>query len=427
METKQRVEWIDIYKALAIILVVLGHATPLFNKYIYQFHVGAFFFISGYVSGIKNKRFDDIFINKIFTLFIPYTFFASVGVFLFWIMDKIGILHYISTASELPGLRELFATIYRGLRCDWLGASWFILALLGSVIIQKMFLLMNGNKVGIIYIIMTLGCFLGAYYWHSMGKCPIPVWNFTLFSIAQFYFGVGVIANYLKEVWIAYGKKKILNSMAWSICFFILNIAVFYYFGDIRRINMDISSLAINNPVIDLVMVLNGIVFIWNMSQIFVRIRMERLKKVIGYIGKNTMGILVFQFLGYKIVTAVLCIIQIAPIEALHLLCPPAEFSNWLWPVYLSVSILFSLGIWSIMKKSRLLCFFSGNSRNQYKKIYLRLTEIKPYEQICAMTEGGAIVLYDSYKDILYAWKNDKIGIIMAGTLVIFGIIYIII
>ena len=51
METKDvRIEWIDIFKGLAIILVVVGHATGLFSTYIYQFHVAAFFFISGWVA-----------------------------------------------------------------------------------------------------------------------------------------------------------------------------------------------------------------------------------------------------------------------------------------------------------------------------------------------------------------------------------------
>lgn len=40
--SQDRIEWIDIYKGLAIILVVIGHATGLFNSYIYQFHVAAF-------------------------------------------------------------------------------------------------------------------------------------------------------------------------------------------------------------------------------------------------------------------------------------------------------------------------------------------------------------------------------------------------
>lgn len=42
---KKRIEWVDIYKALGIILVVVGHATGAFNNYIYQFHMAAFLLI----------------------------------------------------------------------------------------------------------------------------------------------------------------------------------------------------------------------------------------------------------------------------------------------------------------------------------------------------------------------------------------------
>jgi len=37
----------SIYKAVAICLVVVGHSADIFNGYPYQFHVAAFFFISG--------------------------------------------------------------------------------------------------------------------------------------------------------------------------------------------------------------------------------------------------------------------------------------------------------------------------------------------------------------------------------------------
>lgn len=33
--TSRRIEWIDVFKALAIIFVVLGHATGKYNIYIY--------------------------------------------------------------------------------------------------------------------------------------------------------------------------------------------------------------------------------------------------------------------------------------------------------------------------------------------------------------------------------------------------------
>ena len=44
-----RIEWCDIFKGIVIVLMVVGHCTGRFNSYIYQFHMAAFFFISGYV------------------------------------------------------------------------------------------------------------------------------------------------------------------------------------------------------------------------------------------------------------------------------------------------------------------------------------------------------------------------------------------
>lgn len=55
MDSLKRIEWVDYYKAIAIVLVVVGHATGRFNGVIYQFHVAAFFFISGYLSKIEKK------------------------------------------------------------------------------------------------------------------------------------------------------------------------------------------------------------------------------------------------------------------------------------------------------------------------------------------------------------------------------------
>lgn len=77
---KTRLEWIDIAKCLAIILVVLGHATgaSIVGKYIYSFHMPLFFIISGmcFTNGkykIKNlvkKRFKQLFLPAIWLTFI---------------------------------------------------------------------------------------------------------------------------------------------------------------------------------------------------------------------------------------------------------------------------------------------------------------------------------------------------------------------
>lgn len=71
MDSK-RIAWVDYFKALTMILVVIGHSTGMFSGYIYQFHVAAFFVISGFVSRLEKKKLDELVINRIFTIILPY-------------------------------------------------------------------------------------------------------------------------------------------------------------------------------------------------------------------------------------------------------------------------------------------------------------------------------------------------------------------
>ena len=60
-----RVEWVDLFKAICILSMVIGHAWGGMNDIIYQFHMAAFFFISGFTSGIWKKDTESLFISKI--------------------------------------------------------------------------------------------------------------------------------------------------------------------------------------------------------------------------------------------------------------------------------------------------------------------------------------------------------------------------
>lgn len=53
MEKKQRLDYIDAAKAIAIILVIIGHcywvgAVPRLRNIIYSFHMPLFFVVSGF-------------------------------------------------------------------------------------------------------------------------------------------------------------------------------------------------------------------------------------------------------------------------------------------------------------------------------------------------------------------------------------------
>lgn len=86
--TMRRVEWIDIAKGFLILLVVFGHlnATKWFPKldgtikWIYTFHMMAFFMLSGMVFNAKNN-FKLFFMHKCKTLLVPYVIFSALGLF----------------------------------------------------------------------------------------------------------------------------------------------------------------------------------------------------------------------------------------------------------------------------------------------------------------------------------------------------------
>ena len=55
IETK-RIEWLDVIKALGIVLVYFGHAHVPGNIYIYMFHMPMFFIISGFCWNEEKNR-----------------------------------------------------------------------------------------------------------------------------------------------------------------------------------------------------------------------------------------------------------------------------------------------------------------------------------------------------------------------------------
>lgn len=76
---KKRIPWIDWSKVIAIYFVVLGHFVAksnttniIFVHWIYSFHMPFFFFISGYLFKIKEKRFVDLLKRVFHSLILPY-------------------------------------------------------------------------------------------------------------------------------------------------------------------------------------------------------------------------------------------------------------------------------------------------------------------------------------------------------------------
>ena len=132
-KVQNRPVWVDIMRGILIILVVIEHVTGRFNSYIYQFHVGAFFVLSGYVSRQDKRGVVETIYNKFMTLFLPV--FSAFLLMLFVTVILVNVdLYDILFNADMPfvgvatSINQFFT---RGaLYTCWLGVAWFILVLL---------------------------------------------------------------------------------------------------------------------------------------------------------------------------------------------------------------------------------------------------------------------------------------------------------
>ncbi len=82
---KERIEWIDIARALTMFCVIVGHITPGgdIHTFMYSFHVPAFFFLSGIFASCRDSFLKHT-VKRFKNIMVPYYFFgiAAIAVYL---------------------------------------------------------------------------------------------------------------------------------------------------------------------------------------------------------------------------------------------------------------------------------------------------------------------------------------------------------
>lgn len=187
---KQRIEWIDRMRGLAILSVVVQHLTYNFdNVFVYHKIIGianmaVFFFVSGYIiektSSIGNSKEAVRFLwKKTQQLMLPFLIWQ----FLVW-------PYFFKTSWELP----LPATIIEGFVHPGL---WFLLTLYGYMLCFAGYKLLCVNIRG------------GVIYWIVIMLLLVVLWKFV--AILDFhlsvlylpYFSAGVlVSGCRKEAWL---------------------------------------------------------------------------------------------------------------------------------------------------------------------------------------------------------------------------------
>lgn len=341
MESK-RVEWIDIYKAVAIILVVLGHTSGVFTKYIYIFHVPIFFLIVGYTEKFENKSFTEILVSKFCSLMIPF-YFINITVVI--VRCYLGIFSLESIFySDSITLNNITTYINSILKISWTtdigGASWFLPALFIGILIAKTLLLLE--KKATIYVPLIMS-FVGFVFVHILWKYSIYMpYKIDLGLLVSFYIILGRM----------FKKNKVENIVKLNNNWMILTFMLIYLaiFSNVLNADIDIANSKLNKTIIDLFSVIFGYILMINICEVC---KSLKIKEQLLYLGKNTLPLMLLHFGILKCIFILEYYLGITKIETLKNLTP--EINKYSCILY-TITIVF--------------IFIRFNKKMETKKLY---------------------------------------------------------
>lgn len=274
---KNRIQSLDIAKGILMVLVVVGHSDASFSKYIYWFHMPAFFMISGTLMKDSYKKADlkDFIINRGKKLGLTYFVY-----FMIILSVKLLVLESNDDLSE-----HFVRLIFGGrLLIGEFGVFWFITCLFVSqILFIFLFILTSSNVLRLTYIIIL---YLIAHLQSKYSNGIYIPWNADTAFIAVFYMFMGYYSKGM-ILWIY--KKSSINLVTTIFC---LLLAAFLIVQDaIGRFsyNLDLKYNNYHELVLDILLPALFFTIIILISNLIEKYSASQL---ISYIGINSIIIM---------------------------------------------------------------------------------------------------------------------------------------
>ena len=168
---RTRLEWADIARGIAILLVLLGHACPppYTTAFIYAFHMPLFFILSGLFLKV-DEPLGSLIPKKARTLLVPFVIYNLVLLFSDWCIVALSPNHHeaVDITSRLLGTLTGW---HSGL---WNSALWFLPCLfVAQLLVVGSYHVARGNSRAylILWILLSVA---GIAYCHWVGY-PLPM------------------------------------------------------------------------------------------------------------------------------------------------------------------------------------------------------------------------------------------------------------
>ena len=266
----QRIEYLDVARGIAIILMIIGHIikNTQFINVIYSFHIPIFVFISGFFFKGKEK------INKLFSFYV--------------IVIAISVLTTPATVTIIERLKNILFRVSMSINDTpsgvntllSVGAMWFI----PFIIVVKLLFMLNvkicKKNDNWLFVLCFIECTIGFILSRNKIWC---IWHLdvALYSMLWFYFGYILHKRRLLE-------KFLNNKLIVFLCFCIWLIGS-QFVGISLASRGYMYSIVYVLPVI---IATSGII-----SIIWISKKIEKFSFFLKYCGKNSMYFLVSYYL----------------------------------------------------------------------------------------------------------------------------------
>lgn len=202
----------------------------------------------------------------------------------------------------------------------------------------------------------------GVYLAKSTINIHLGMFQLDLIFVGLLFYGVG--RCFKRKQWETLLRKNIPIVLAVTIC-------VLYYFGNINPITMDFPSRFFPNHFINLLTGINGSIFLMVFSLWISKVNF--ISNIFIYLGKNSIGIMFYHFMFFKVGFLFLHLLGIVPISYLQHFVPTDEIGRKYWCLMFANSIVFSTMLHELTKKIPIISFMLGMRKDKWNAIYYKL------------------------------------------------------
>ena len=270
-----RLGYLDVLKAFAIFMVLIGHRTDsiILEQYIYSFHIPLFFWISGFLfNPLKYPQFRGFFYQRFRTILVPYFLFALLSfTFCFFVVRGLSVRGQVYSLDPWYP----FGGIFYGIGIEpWRNpldiALWFLPCLFVSEIV-----FWSINKyIKRNYFVFVLIIFGIIGYCASLWLPFRLPWSADVALTAVVFYGIGYGYRNMD-------KQVISLPLVWKISGTIL-LAVLGFTLSVINGKADMNYNLYGNPLFFYCAAFSGIYF-W-----YYVIRVLPHNRAVAYIGQNT-------------------------------------------------------------------------------------------------------------------------------------------